>query len=73
MPRSFLRVEEAQDGLRNGLWDQRCRIDVPGKKEDQEELHLFGQRIPPALAEVLGQKPIKELSIGENVLPASSN
>lgn len=29
LPRSFLRVEEAQEGLRNGLWDQRCRIEVP--------------------------------------------
>lgn len=71
LPRIFLRVEEAQDGLRNGLWDQRCRIEVPGKTKEQ--LHPVVQGISPSLAEVLGQKPMKDLSMGGNVLPSSSN
>lgn len=45
-PRSSLRVEEAQDGLRNGLWDQRCGIEVPGKTEEQEQLHPVGPLQP---------------------------
>lgn len=64
-PRSSLRSEEAQDGLRNGLWDQRCRTEVPGKTEEQEQLHPVGQEISPALAEVLGQKAMKDLSMRE--------
>lgn len=54
------RVEGAWDGLGNGVWGQRCGVEVPEKAEGQERLHPVRRGLSPALAGVLGQKPVKD-------------
>lgn len=49
------------------------RIEIPGKTKGQEQLQPVGQGSSPALAEVLGQKPMKDLFMGGNVLPDFSD
>lgn len=60
VPGGSLRVEGARDGLGNGVWGQRCGVEVPEKAEGQERLHPVGRGVSPDLALVLGQKPVKD-------------